>query len=191
MPIPAPHPGAVPLDWDQNQMELHSVEQARTQSEQQTQDDIHQVSPLRPTEQPQTNVPLTEHYRSPCSSQTQPVVWHVTYVTMASAMFVPLLCNVAGLPHSRLQIVRNWVNSQHDGMWQTMVRRTQFVHEYMLWNGSNANTSTTTRSSSAWPTPKSDGITLCGADQDTVCIRSSTMSLTTLILCQIILKYMF
>jgi hypothetical protein len=54
VPIPAPQPGAVPLDQHQNQMEVHSVEQGRTQSEQQTQDDIHQVSPLRPTEQPQT-----------------------------------------------------------------------------------------------------------------------------------------
>jgi hypothetical protein len=41
---------------------------------------------------------------------------------MAGAMFVPFLCGVARLPHSHLQIVRNWVNSQHDGMWQTMVQ---------------------------------------------------------------------
>jgi hypothetical protein len=98
-------------------MELHSVEEGRTQFEQQTQDDNHQVSPLRLTEQPQTNVPLTEHYRTPFASQTQPVVRHVTHVTMASAMLFPFLCNVARLPHSHLQIVRNWVNSQHDGMW--------------------------------------------------------------------------
>ena len=69
-------------------------------------------------------------------SQKQPVVQHVTHVRTASAMFVPFLCNVVGIPHSRLQIVRNWVNSQHDGMWQIMVQRTQFVHEYMLQNGS-------------------------------------------------------
>ncbi len=138
MPIPAPQPGPVPLAQHQNQMELHSVDQVRTQSEQQTQDDIHQVSPLRPTKQLQTNVPLTDHYRSPLLYQIEPVVQHVTHVTMASAMFVPFLCNVAGLSHSCLQIVRNWVNSQHDGMWQTMVQRTQFVHEYMLRNGSQA-----------------------------------------------------
>jgi hypothetical protein len=53
VPIPAPQPWAVPLDQHQNQMELHSVEEGRTQSEQQTQDDIHQISPLRPTKQPQ------------------------------------------------------------------------------------------------------------------------------------------
>jgi hypothetical protein len=58
---------------------------------------------------------------------------------MANAMFVPFLCNVAGLPNSHLQIVRNWVNSQHNGMWQTMLQRTQFVHEYMLWNGSQTD----------------------------------------------------
>jgi hypothetical protein len=136
VPIPAPQPGPVPLDQHQNQMELHSAKQVRTQSEQQTQDDIHQISPLRPTEQLQTNVPLTDHYRSLFSSQTQPAVRHVTHVTTASAMFVPFLCNVVGLPHSRLQIVRNRVYSQHDGMWQTMVLRTQFVHDNMLRNGS-------------------------------------------------------
>jgi hypothetical protein len=34
VPIPATQPWAVPLDQNQNQMELHSVEQGRTQSKQ-------------------------------------------------------------------------------------------------------------------------------------------------------------
>ncbi len=139
VPIPASQPGPVPLDQHQNQMELHCDKQGRTLSDQQTQDDIHQVSPLRPTEQPQTNIPLTEHYRTHFASQTQPVVQHVRNVTTATAMFVPFLCNVVGLPHSHLKFLRNWVNSQHDGMWQTMLQRTQFVHEYMLRNGSQTD----------------------------------------------------
>jgi hypothetical protein len=36
VPIPALQPGAVPLDQHLNEMELHSVEEGRMQSEQQT-----------------------------------------------------------------------------------------------------------------------------------------------------------
>ncbi len=117
IPIPSPSPPEqedVPFEKNQeNQIELHSVEHHRIQSDQQTEtenDTIHTViSPLspRPTRQPnqETNIPLvTERHRSPFASdtQTRPVLRQVAQVTTASAMFVPFLCDVAGLPHSRL-----------------------------------------------------------------------------------------
>ncbi len=137
IPIPLPLPPQqedVPFEQNQeNQMELHSVEHHRIQSDQQTEtenDTIHTViSPLspRPTQQhnQETDIPLvTECYRSPFTShtQTRPVIRQVAQVTTASAMFVFFLCDVAGLPHSHLKIAKNWVNSKHDHgeMWQTI-----------------------------------------------------------------------
>ena len=103
---------------------------------------------------------MTERYRSPFAShtQTRPVLRQVAQVTTASAMFVPFLCDVAGLPHSHLEIAKNWVNSKHDHgeMWQTMVRRTQFVHDYIFHNGSEAERRRVDSASWNWTTHSGD-----------------------------------
>jgi hypothetical protein len=61
---------------------------------------------------PLNNLKQTYHWQSIidyCFLIRHNLLLHVTHVTTASAMFVPFLCNVAGLPHSHLQIVRNWI----------------------------------------------------------------------------------
>ncbi len=69
-----------------------------------------------------------------------------------------ILATIAMIPHTFTVIItarcRGWKTNNNKGP-------TKF-------NCASANTSTTTRTSSTWPTPKSDGITLCGASQNTV-----------------------
>ncbi len=67
-----------------------------------------------------------------------PTLPPVPILQTASPFFVPFLCAVAGLPHSQINVVANHVNALHGGLWDTLVMRTRFVHQYVTINGRTA-----------------------------------------------------
>ncbi len=70
----------------------------------------------------------------------------------ASPFFVPFLCAVAGLEHSEINNVHNHVDAVHDGMWETMVQRTKFVHQYVLTHGNENDRARVNQTSWPWQT---------------------------------------
>ena len=68
----------------------------------------------------------------------------------ASPFFVPFLCAVAGLQHSEINNVKNHVDAVHDGMWETMVQRTKFVHQYVLTHGNENDRARVNQTSWPW-----------------------------------------
>jgi hypothetical protein len=52
----------------------------------------------------------------------------------ASPFFVPFLCAVQGYHHPRINDVKQYVTEE---VWEIMIRRTQYVHQYVRNNGNN------------------------------------------------------
>ena len=52
----------------------------------------------------------------------------------ASPFFVPFLCAVKGIPHPQIEAVRDYMTLE---IWEIMIRRTQYVHQYVQENGNN------------------------------------------------------
>ena len=93
------------------------------------------------SEQPSTTTTQPRTSRNQSTQPHQPPT--------ASPFFVPFLCAVSGKQHSRIDSVRNHVNAVHDQMWETMVRRTVFVHQYVLINGNELDKQQVNQA--AWP----------------------------------------
>jgi hypothetical protein len=88
------------------------------------------ANPINPTTH--NTLPSFDRHQHVPGANSNSLSTNQQQLPTASPFFVPFLCAVAGLEHSEIENVQNQVNAVHDRMWETMVQRNKFVHQYVL-----------------------------------------------------------
>ncbi len=91
------------------------------------------ANPLNPPTH--ITLPSFDRHRNVPGANSNSLSTNQQQLPTASFFFVPFLCAVARLEHSEIVNVQNQVDAVHDRMWETMVQRTKFVHQYVLTHG--------------------------------------------------------
>jgi hypothetical protein len=102
------------------------------------------VMPRNQNEQPLANpinppthntLPSFDRHQNVPGANSNSLSTNQQQLPTASSFFVPFLCAVAGLDHSEIVNVQNQVNAVHNRMWETMVQKPKFGHQYVLTHG--------------------------------------------------------
>ena len=95
---------------------------------------IQRTSPprgIRGSTAPNTEPQLLRLRNNP---QTRVRLTTTNVAVTASPFSVPFLCAVKGFPHPQIETVKNYMTLE---IWDIMIRRTQYVHQYVQENGTN------------------------------------------------------
>jgi hypothetical protein len=67
-------------------------------------------------------------------NEVSPPLTITNVAATASPFFVPFLCAIKGFPHPQIETVKDYMTLE---IWDIMIRRTQYVHQYVQENGTN------------------------------------------------------